>query len=126
MNPNLSEESFSKHPERINLKGRPKKWITTLKERGYTKGQVNDTIQVMLNLSLEELKDIYENHDTNILEKTVAHALKKSLEKGSLYSIETLLTRVYGQPKQEIEQQIKGDIKITLNLNGDIPTNPAE
>lgn len=97
---------FKKGDERINLNGRPKKWITTLKNQGYTKSQVVDTIQVMLNLSLEELKEMYESPDTNVLEKTVAHALKKSLEKGTLYSLETLLTRVHGAPKQEIDQRV--------------------
>ena len=33
------------------------------------------------------------------LEKTIAAAMLKILEKGSLYSLETLLTRVYGKPK---------------------------
>lgn len=117
MNPNLAEQGFHTNPERINLKGRPKKWITTLKEQGYSKSQVNDTIQVLLNLSIEELKDVYESDSTNILEKTVAHALKKSLEKGTLYSIETLLTRVYGQPKQEIEAQVS-ITKFDVKFNG--------
>ena len=32
--------------------------------------------------------------------------MKKSIEKGSLYSMETLLSRVFGMPKQEIEQTL--------------------
>jgi len=41
--------------------------------------------------------------------RTVANAMRKSLEKGTLYSLETLLSRVYGQPKQEIEAQVNVD-----------------
>jgi hypothetical protein len=52
------------------------------------------------------------------LEKTIANAMRKSLEKGSLYSIETLLSRVYGKPKEtaDVTQNVSGEIKITLDL----------
>jgi pyruvate dehydrogenase complex dehydrogenase (E1) component len=89
-----------------NPNGRPKKFVTTLKEQGYKRSEINDTIQAMLSMNLEELKEVFEDKNATILEKTIANAMKKSLEKGSLYSIETLISRVYGQPKQEIEQTI--------------------
>jgi len=37
--------------ERINLQGRPQKLITQMKEIGYTKSQVEDTMLSMLSLS---------------------------------------------------------------------------
>jgi hypothetical protein len=86
-----------------NPNGRPKKYITLLKEEGYKLHEINDTIQVMLTMSLEELKEVWENPKATILEKTIANAMRKSLEKGSLYSLETLLTRVYGKPKEQID-----------------------
>lgn len=89
-----------------NPNGRPKKFVTLLKEQGYKRSEINDTIQAMLAMSITELKEVYDNSNATILEKTVAKALSKSLEKGTLYSIETLLSRVYGQPKQEVEQTI--------------------
>ena len=46
---------------------------------------------------------VNKNPKATILEKTIANAMKKSLEKGSLYSIDTLLTRVYGKPKETAE-----------------------
>jgi hypothetical protein len=66
---------------------------------------------------MDELKEVWENKNATILEKTVANAMRKSLEKGTLYSLETLLSRVYGQPKQEIdttfqEKPIFGGIKL--------------
>lgn len=83
-----------------NPNGRPKKYTTLLRESGYTISQVNDTIQVMLQMTIAELNDVYKNENSTILEKTIANAMKKSLERGSLYSIDTLLTRVYGKPKE--------------------------
>lgn len=95
-----------------NPNGRPKKYTTLLKESGYTLSQINDTIQVMLQMTIDELADVYKNPNSTILEKTIAGAMKKSLEKGSLYSIDTLLTRVYGKPKETA--QITTDNRIEV------------
>ena len=49
---------------------------------------------------------VFKNPNATILEKTVANALKKSLEKGSLYSLDTLMSRVYGKPKETVSQEV--------------------
>jgi len=84
-----------------NPNGRPRKYVSLLVEQGYKRSEINDTIQAMLSMTIEELKSVYENKNATILEKTIANAMRKSLEKGTLYSLETLLSRVFGQPKQE-------------------------
>ncbi|CAB5229315.1 hypothetical protein UFOVP1551_32 [uncultured Caudovirales phage] len=104
-----------------NPNGRPRKWVSTLKEQGYKVSEVNDCIQVIMSMTLEELKTVWDNPTATILEKTIAAAVKKSIEKGSLYSIETLLSRVYGKPKESFDQTIVGDIKITLDLGDKHP-----
>jgi hypothetical protein len=40
--------------------------------------------------------------------------MRKSLEKGSLYSLETLLTRVYGKPKEQVDIQTDNRIEIVF------------
>lgn len=95
-----------------NPNGRPKKFTTLLRESGYRIAEINDTIQVMLQMTIDELADVYKNPQATILEKTIANAMKKSLEKGSLYSIDTLLTRVYGKPKETA--QITTDNRIEI------------
>ncbi len=95
-----------------NPNGRPKKYVTLLREQGYALSQINDTIQVMLQMDLDELKEVWDNPKATILEKTIANAMRKSLEKGSLYSVETLLTRVYGKPKET--QQVSSDSRIEV------------
>jgi hypothetical protein len=101
-----------------NPNGRPKKYVTLLKEQGYKLAEINDTIQAMLSMDLDELKEVWQNPKATILEKTIANAMRKSLEKGSLYSIETLLSRVYGKPKEtaDVNQNVSGEIKISLDL----------
>ena len=94
---------------RRNLNGAPRKWISELKESGYKSSEVNDCILVMLSMTIEELADVYKNPKATILEKTVANALKRSLEKGSLYSIETLLSRAVGKPKESVDHTTAGE-----------------
>jgi hypothetical protein len=94
-----------------NKKGRPKKFVLTLKKEGYKLNEINDTIQAMMAMDLNDLKDIWDNESSTILEKTVAGALRKSLEGRKLDSLETLLTRVYGRPKEKVD--VQQDINIT-------------
>lgn len=62
-----------------------------------------------MSMTLEELKAVWDNKDATVMEKTIASAIKKSIEKGSLYSIETLLTRVYGKPQDSIKMDMTGE-----------------
>jgi hypothetical protein len=98
-----------KKGESGNPNGRPRKWISELKDSGYKSSEVNDCILVMLSMTIEELADVYKNPKATILEKTVANALKRSLEKGSLYSIETLLSRAVGKPKESVDHTTAGE-----------------
>lgn len=95
------EEHQFKKGQSGNPNGRPRKYVSLLVEQGYKRSEINDTIQAMLSMTVEELKEVYTNPKATILEKTIANAMRKSLEKGTLYSLETLLSRVFGQPKQE-------------------------
>jgi hypothetical protein len=104
-----------------NPNGRPRKYVSTLREQGYKLSEINDCIQVMMAMTIEELKEAFENPTATVLEKTIAAAIKRSIEKGSLYSIETLLSRVYGKPKESVDMDIQGEVTVTMNLN---PTQP--
>jgi hypothetical protein len=103
--PNEEQNQFKKG-QSGNPNGRPRKYVSLLKEQGYKRSEINDTIQAMMAMDMVELKEVYDNPKATILEKTIANAMRKSLEKGTLYSLETLLSRVFGQPKQEVEQTI--------------------
>jgi hypothetical protein len=103
---NLKKFTSEYQPEK---NGRPRKWISELKDSGYKSSEVNDCILVMLSMTIEELADVYKNPKATILEKTVANALKRSLEKGSLYSIETLLSRAVGKPKESVDHTTAGE-----------------
>jgi hypothetical protein len=97
-----------------NPNGRPRKYVTLLKDQGYKLSEINDTIQVMMSMDVEELKSVYDNPRATILEKTIANAMNKSLNKGSLYSLDTLLTRVYGKPKEQMDIQQDSRIEVVF------------
>lgn len=103
-----------KKGEVANPNGRPRKFVSQLREQGYKLSEVNDAIQVLMSMTVDELKDVYQDPKATVLEKTVASAIRKSIEKGSLYSIETLLTRVYGKPKEQMDLNASGGMQIEV------------
>jgi len=106
--------------EVLNPHGRPKKLVTQLKEIGYHKSQVEDTINAMLTMSRKELEKIDKSEEYTILERIIAGTLLKSHDKNSLFNLDLLLNRSQGKPKETIDQNIpEKSIKITLNLNGE-------
>jgi hypothetical protein len=102
---NLIPHRFKKG-NKAGSKGRPRKFTTLLKDQGYARWEINHTIQAMLALNLEELEGILNSPDATILELTIASALKKGIGKGSIFATEMLISRVFGQPKQEVETTI--------------------
>jgi len=118
-NPNAADNLKPIQPGEVrNPNGRPKKFTTLMKENGYKLAEVNDSIQAIMAMNEEQIKEVLENDDATMLEKTVAKAIIKSFEKGSLYSMDTLLSRVYGKPKEQIDATIEQKIvNVTLKLD---------
>ena len=107
-----------------NPTGRPKKLLSQLKEIGYTKSQVEDTMLSKLTMTRKELEKIDKGDEFTILERIIAGTLVKSHDKNSLFNLEILLTRSQGKPRETIDQTITTkDYTITLDLNNqlDIP-----
>ena len=69
--------------EVLNPNGRPKKLITLMKEIGYTKTQVEETMLSMLSLGRKELEKIDRGDEYTIMERTIAGALLKGHDKNS-------------------------------------------
>lgn len=100
-----------------NPKGRPRKWVSTLSDQGYKISEVQDCIISMMAMTLDELQEAYKNKNATVLELTVANAIRRSIQRGSLYSMETLMDRVFGKPKETINQNMSGRIEqITIEV----------
>lgn len=96
----------------LNPYGQPRKYVSTLIKDGYKKAEVNDTIQALISMNVDEIKEVLTNDKATILEKTVASALIKSISRGDLSSIESLINRVYGKPKDHVETSGRQEIVI--------------
>lgn len=118
--PEALEKNKWKKGQSGNPGGRKKKFVTVCKEEGYTLTEINDAIQQMLTMTVDELKTVHQNPKATILEKTVAVALGKSLSRGKLDNLETLLSRVFGKPKQQIDGTIDGEITVRFEDGFDI------
>lgn len=100
-----------------NPKGRPRKYVSALKEQGYKLSEINDCIAVLMSMTADQLKEVDENPDATIMERTIAAAMLKGYDKKSLYAAETLLSRVHGKPIEKREDEIKGTITLTARFN---------
>ena len=104
--------------ETANPNGRPKKFTTLMKEEGYKLSEVNDSIQAIMAMDEKQIKEVVKNDEATMLEKTVASAIIKSYEKGSLYSMDTLLSRVFGKPKETVDATVEAKVvNVTLKLD---------
>ena len=108
----IEQYQFNKG-ESGNPNGRPRKYVSLLKEQGYKLSEINDTLMALLSMDIQELKEVFENPKATVLEKAVSGAIRKAIEKGSLYNIETIITRAMGKPKEQ--QQHTGEINIKVN-----------
>jgi tRNA A37 N6-isopentenylltransferase MiaA len=121
-NPENVTKNKIKKGEIRNPTGRPRKLVSTLMIEGYRKSEIVDTIEKIVAMRVDELKQIFESKESTILEKIIANSLKKSLEKGNLDAVETLLNRVHGKPKESIDHNVdskKDMIFITKFLEDD-------
>lgn len=92
--------------ETSNPNGRPRKFISQLKKEGYKQSEIFDAIQVLISMQPDELMNIRNNPKSTVLEITIAAAILKSISRGDLDSLETLLTRVFGKPKERIQNDV--------------------
>jgi hypothetical protein len=109
---NVVGKGFNLHPERINKKGRPPKFTSALKAEGYSMSQIIDAITVLLSMSIEDLKIImktgmYDQKEVTALEQTVASAICKDKARGEIITIDRLLTRSFGAPRQSIDHHLQ-------------------
>src|SRR5258705_8283619 len=116
-NPKQTPENTDEQKSKYNS-GKPRKYVSLLKEQGYKLSEINDCIQAMMAMDMKELTAVEKDASATILEKTVARAMIKSLESGNLNSVKALLDRAYGSPKQIIDQNF-GTLKINVRFNDD-------
>ena len=100
-----------------NPKGRPRKYVALSNEQADKLSQINQCIQEMMVMEQSELDAVLNDAAATILQKTVASAMLRSLQKGSLSAVQSLLNRLYGTPSHASVQN--DTLKINVRFNKD-------
>ena len=96
-----------------NPNGRPKKIETVLTDYFFaehnlklSKTQTQDIIQVILGKTKKELMELASNDELPFWVALIAKKAKRDFDKGSIHILDVLFDRVYGKPKEEVQQTI--------------------
>mgnify|MGYP003631927447 FL=1 len=109
-----------------NPNGRPKKIETILKDHfleehnlKLSKTQTQDIIRTILGKTRDELVEMAQNDSLPFWIALIAKKAQRDFEKGSIHILDVLFDRVYGKPKEEVEQTINEgaptEFRITIN-----------
>jgi hypothetical protein len=100
-----------------NPKGRPRKLLSVvieqLKKNGYsiaTKNEIYEAYCILINLPLQEVKNIAQGTDGNTEYPIIIRLVAKELlgSRGADY-LERIMDRVFGKPQQAIEHNVSDD-----------------
>ncbi len=75
-------------------------------------------LECMMEKSEDELDKIIADKESPIFMRTLAKSFKQSLASGSLGSLETILDRIFGRPKQDLSATMTGNMEYTINFAG--------
>jgi hypothetical protein len=113
-NPKIENLKPYKKGQSGNPFGRPRKLLSSLSEIGYSNSQISDALLNIIALTEQELKTIVENEECTILERLVAKSILKDYAKGSLWNLETIITRAIGKPKETAQITNDGTINVVF------------
>jgi hypothetical protein len=97
-----------------NTSGAPRKLISKISELGYNNREIADTLMNIAALTKTEIQSITENEECTLLERMVAKALLRDYEKGSLWNLETIISRAIGKPKESATVENSGKIEVVF------------
>lgn len=119
--PHLERYKWERGITSPNPNGRPKSLKTMLKhECNLTPSQTNEAIMSILTFTRNEVEYLQMDETQPMYTRMIAKALIKDYERGSLNSLESLLNRTQGMPKQQTEltNNQEHPIFVTIDIDG--------
>lgn len=119
--PHLDSHKWERGITSPNPNGRPKSLKTMLKhECNLTPSQTNEAIMSILTFTRNEVEYLSMDESQPMYARMIAGALIKDYERGSLNSLESLLNRTQGTPKQQIQVDTFNERPIFVGIDLDI------
>lgn len=108
-----NRSGFEKNPQNINRNGRPKLLRNVVKDvflqefnLGLSHSQANEIISGILAMTREELMNVAKNDQAPFWISMIAKKATRDYERGSIHLLEVLMDRVYGKPKETVDQTV--------------------
>jgi len=111
-----------------NSKGRPRKLVPLLKDKGYSPSQTLDMLRNVQWMELDELQAIHKDEKESVLARTLAKAAYDALKKGDLSVYEKIWDRIMGKPKQIVEADVTSNsvVKTSVTIDTADPVEAAK
>ena len=108
-----NRSGFEKNQQNINRNGRPKLLRNVVKDvflqefnLGLSHSQANEIISGILAMTREELMNVAKNDEAPFWISMIAKKATRDYERGSIHLLEVLMDRVYGKPKETVDQTV--------------------
>ena len=80
-----------------NPNGRPRKFVTSLKDAGYKNSEISDVLKSILVLNHEEVSELSKNPKATILERTIARAMLEDSRNSRAFTLQDIMNRLVGK-----------------------------
>ena len=81
----------------INPNGRPRKFVTSLKDAGYKNSEITDVLKCILVLNQSEVEALSKDPKATILERTIAGAMIEDTKKSRAFTLQDIMNRLVGK-----------------------------
>lgn len=104
--------------------GRPRKVLAELKGCGYSRDDIQNTLENILQLSFKEILEIADDKNNRpAIEVLLCRAMLKDAKKGKMEALNSILGRAHPLT-QKVQLESKGET--TIIKGSDLPIDPSE